>query len=204
VSTVYSNDRIQLTPVRAEAFYGRLTVANQMGFAMNLSNHAAVASEVCTAKALLLPCHMPDLANFTSPIDTPDNPDNYFSRLLVSKEWIALNAPNICTHDGSNQGPAVCADAFRPVIVVEGALDVMPLQVSEDGKCATRELMAHMKVDEDEWHLSPDEQTNEHSMKDVEYDFPILDPKDIFARQRHLDKMRRREEPGSMHPRVGR
>lgn len=158
---VYGNDRIEFhTPEEADEFYGSLTVENS-DFAMDLSNHAAVASEVRTAKALLLPCHMPDLAN---------SPDRYFSRLLVSKEWIALNAPNIW------------------------ALDVTPLQMSEDGKYATRELVAHMKVDEDEWHLSPDEWTNEHSMKDMEYDFPILDAKDIFARQRHLDKMRRREE----------
>jgi hypothetical protein len=87
VNLVYGNDRIEFhTPEEADEFYGSLTVENS-DFAMDLSNHAAVASEVRTAKALLLPCHMPDLAN---------SPDRYFSRLLVSKEWIALNAPNIC------------------------------------------------------------------------------------------------------------
>jgi len=110
---------------------------------------------------------MPDLA---IPRCRREEEDNYFSRLLVSKQWIALNAPNIWE------------------------LYVMPLQVSEDGKHATRELMAVMQVDEDEWHLSHDERTNGSSFNDVEYDFPVLDPKDIFARQRHLDKMRRREE----------
>ena len=39
----------------------------------------SVASEVSTAKALLLPCHQPDPQRMDALFD----PDNYFSRLLV-------------------------------------------------------------------------------------------------------------------------
>ena len=126
----------------------------------------SVASEVSTAKALLLPCHQPDPQRMDALFD----PDNYFSRLLVSKEWIASNAPNIWE------------------------LIVCPLCISEDGKHATRHLTATMKVAENERDLDDDDEwTNECLFDIVEYDFPVLDSNDIFARQRHIEKMRQRE-----------
>ena len=70
----------------------------------------------------------------------------------------------------------------------------MPLRVSDDGKHATRRLFAIMKVDEDERDLEDDDEwTNDYVYEEVEYDFPNLDSRDIFARQRHMDRMRQRE-----------
>ena len=51
-----------------------------------------------------------------------------------------------------------------------------------------------MKVAENERDLDDDDEwTNECLFDIVEYDFPVLDSNDIFARQRHIEKMRQRE-----------
>ena len=93
-----------------------------------------IASEIRTAKALLLPCHQPDPMQMHAIVD----PDDYFSRLLVPRDWITSNATNIWW------------------------LNVCPLCVSEDGTFATRQLAARLKVppekrfldikDHDEWY----------------------------------------------------
>ena len=167
------------TPEQRDAYFETLDVHNDIDAEANevrcpdANRDSGVpegytdAGEVQIAKALLLPSHLPDPKKkgaYTGPTD------DYFSRLLVSNEWIASNAPNI----------------WR--------LNVMPLRVSDDGKHATRRLFAIMKVDEDERDLEDDDEwTNDYVYEEVEYDFPNLDSRDIFARQRHMDRMRQRE-----------
>ena len=154
------------TPGERTAYFDTLTLENDTAAFDGTPDGYNIDSELRTAKALLLPCHRPEVhrgALFHAP-------HNYFSRLLVSKDWVASKAPNIWS------------------------LTVKPLRVSDDGKHAIRSLEAFTKVDESERDLDVDDWTYECFIEEVTYDFPALDSKDIFARQRHMDRMRRREE----------
>ena len=129
----------------------------------------AIEAELETARALGLPYHKPG-PSFILGVGTVD--DDYISQLLVSEKWIASNAPNIWW------------------------LNVSKLVVSEDGKHATRELSARMKIvsQEDREKEEEDELSDEYEYADVVYDFPPAEPStEIFAHQRRIERMRQRE-----------
>ena len=130
---------------------------------------AQLEAELETARALGLPCHKPG-PSFVHGVGTVD--DDYISQLLVSEKWIASNAPNIWW------------------------LNVSKLTVSDDGKHATRELSARMKIvsQEDREKEEEDELSDEYEYADVVYDFPPAEPStEIFAHQRRIERMRQRE-----------
>ena len=97
--------------------------------------------------------------------------------LLVTDTWIANHAPNIWW------------------------LILGKLEVSEDGRRATRELTARLKLccEQDRRSYENEELDSEDDVWDyetVEYLFPPSAEecrKQIFARERHIEKMRQRE-----------
>ena len=136
-----------------------------------------VIEELKIARSLGLPCHVPYSAHGGARwvYGIGSIYDNYFSKLLVSKEWIAKNAPNIWW------------------------LSVGALVVSDDGKHATRELIARMKIysEEDrekEMHDELDDFEDGNEETEVEYDFPSAESSaEIFAHERRIERMRQRE-----------
>jgi hypothetical protein len=101
------------------------------------------------------------------PCGAADGEDDPAFPLLVSKRWIEKNTPNI------------------------EMLWVEPLVVSGDGKHATRTLNAHTR---DQAEGQPCHGLDD-DFETVTYDYPAENenPRDIFARQRRVDRFRQRE-----------
>ena len=115
-------------------------------------------AEIATAKALQLPYD-------EAPDEFEDTPRPAFP-LLVSKDWIEKNTPNI------------------------EILWVDPLEVSEDGKHVTRWLEAYNR-DQAEGECC---HGMSNPLVTVEYDFPSANgEQDLFARQRRIDAFAKRE-----------
>ena len=95
--------------------------------------------------------------------------------LLTPKEWIARNAPNIWT------------------------LSCGALRIAGDGKSVTRELSATMKIKSEEQRAEwrDEESEGDRREEDVTYEYPPTAEqcrKELFARERHIEKMRQREK----------
>ena len=115
-------------------------------------------AEIATAKALQLPYD-------EAPDEFEDTPRPAFP-LLVTKDWIEKNTPNI------------------------EILWVNPLEVSEDGKHVTRWLEAYNR-DQAEGECC---HGMSNPLATVEYDFPSANgEQDLFARQRRIDAFAKRE-----------
>jgi hypothetical protein len=152
------------TQEECDAYFEKLTIDNHFGEdSPRDAPDAVVQAELQLAKALQLPHHPPAAGIYSQ----------YFSQLLVSEQWISSHTPNI----------------WR--------LTLEPLTLSADGKRATRELCAELKLSAEDrhgldWFGSIDRDVHD----EIVYDMPPTAAEcktQIFARERHIEKMRQRE-----------